>query len=227
METEAKVWYLKRNRLFAGLAESAGDPIRSHESIFTVVRRPKRTALFSQGDAAGTVYFLKEGRVRISRLTEDGKEITISMLGAGDAFGEEVIFGETVRRTIATVVEDALVCTAVAEDIFALVAANPQLSLNMARYLRDQRDEALTAVEDIAFLKVPERIVKLLERLAEQHGVPDPAGVRIDIRLTHADLASLVGSTRETVSLELSRLRDAGRILVRDRSFVLRTPALI
>lgn len=223
METERKVWYLRQNRLFAAVGDTGtgNDPMAGIEGIFTVVRRPKRTALFEQGDPAGTVYLLKEGRVRLSRLSEDGKEITVAMLGPGDVFGEEAVFGDTARRTVATVIEDALLCTSAADALFALLGEFPQVSLNIARYLRDQRDGAISAVEDLTFLKVPDRIIRLFERLAEQHGVPDEAGTRIDLRLTHADIASLVGSTRETVSLEISRLTKAGRLRVRNRAFVL------
>jgi CRP/FNR family transcriptional regulator len=76
-------------------------------------------------------------------------------------------------------------------------------------------------MEDLAYTKVPERLVHLFRKLAAEHGVPVEGGTRIDLRLTHADIASLVGSTRETVSLELGKLVDAGRLRHDGRAIVL------
>jgi len=215
---ENKVWYLRRNRLFERVGE---DVLHGCLHFFTVTRRSVRTELFDQGADAGTVYFLKEGRVRLSRITEGGKGITIAVLGPGDVFGEEGLFGTAERTTIATVIDDALVCTSSAEDLLSLMGRQPVLALNMARYFQEQRDEAVSMLEEMAYLKVPERLVKLLERLAHEHGVVEDGGVRIGLRLTQTDIASLVGSTRETISVELTKLTNAKRLIVRDREFFL------
>lgn len=217
-EPQTTVWYLKRNRIFARVDENV---LEGCDHLFTVCEHPRRTRLFDQGDPSGLIYFLKRGRVRLSRLTEDGKEITIAMLGPRDLFGEEPIFGDATRTTIATCIEDSLVCTTRADQLFPLLTRHPAVTLNIAKYLKEQRDEAATVIEDLAYLKVSDRIVKLFERLALEHGVLDTGGTRIDVRLTHNDIASLVGSTRETVSLEMSKLQRDGRILIRDRAVIL------
>ncbi|HTW86283.1 MAG TPA: Crp/Fnr family transcriptional regulator [Candidatus Sulfotelmatobacter sp.] len=225
MVRENKVWYLRRSRLFERVGE---DVLSGCNHLFTILERGRRTMLFEQGDPAGTVYFLKRGRVRLSRVTADGKEVTIAILGQGDVFGEEALFGETERKTIATVIEDALVCTSRAQDLFGLIATQPAIALNMARYLHEQRDEAISTIEDLAALKVPDRIVRLFQRLADEHGVREQNGnVRITLKLTHADIASLVGSTRETVSVEVGKLRDAGRLTMAGAEFVVLQAAAI
>ena len=218
MIAENTVWYLRRNRFFERVGE---DVLHSCLSYFTITRRPERTQLFNQGAAPGTVYFLKEGRVRLSRVTETGKAITIAILGPGDVFGEEGLFEVAERKTAATVINDALVCTASATDLIALMHREPLLAMNVARYLQEQRNEAVSTIEEITFLKVPERILRLLERLAHDFGIAEREGVRIDLRLRHVDIAALVGSTRETVSLELAKLTRDGRIVVRDHAFLL------
>jgi CRP-like cAMP-binding protein len=167
------------------------------------------------------VYLLKRGKVRIGRLTEDGKEVMLALLGPGDLFGEEVVFEAPARTTIATCIEESLLCMARAPDLYGLLARHPILAVNIAKYLKEQRDDALSTVEDVAYLKVPDRLMKLLERLAAEYGAPTPQGTRIDVRLTQADLASLIGSTRETVSLELSQFERAGRIRMDGRAIVL------
>ena len=92
----------------------------------------------------------------------------------------------------------------------------------MARYLSDQRDQALSVAEDLAYVKVPERLTRLLDRLAADHGRQIEDGVLIDLVLTHADIASLIGSTRETVSAQLKRLESDGRIRIFNRRIVVR-----
>ena len=213
-----KVWYLKKSRLFQRLGD---DAVANCEHLFTQVPYPKRTLIFEQGDVGQLVYLVKIGRVRIARATEDGKELTVAILGPGDLFGEEVVFSDdVVRTTFATCLEDSLLCTACAADLYGLMARHPSIAMNVASYLRDQRDDALSVVEDLASLKVPERLMKLLERLASEHGIPSPEGTLIDVPLTHADLASLIGSTRETVTAQITVLTREGRIRTRGRRLV-------
>jgi CRP/FNR family transcriptional regulator len=216
---ENKVWYLKRSRLFE---RATDDAIAGYEHLFTQITYPKRTIIFEQGDVGRLVYMVKIGRVRIARATEDGKEITIAILGPGDLFGEEVVFSDdVVRSTFATCLDDSLLCTARADDLFGLLTRHPLLALNVAKYLNEQRDDALAIAEEFAYLKVPDRLMKLLERLVADHGAQTPEGGLIDVRLTHADIASLIGSTRETVSSLLAQFVRDGRIAMRGRQIVL------
>jgi CRP/FNR family transcriptional regulator len=78
-------------------------------------------------------------------------------------------------------------------------------------------------MEELAYTKVGDRIVHLFTKLAAEHGVPAEGGIRIDLRLTHSEIASLVGSTRETVSAELAKLAECGRLVIRGRTVVVPT----
>lgn len=209
MDDTNKVWYLKQNRLFEDVAE--GDVERSAE-LFTMQTFARKAAIFDQSDPAQAVYMVKRGAVRIARLTPDGKEVTVAVLGPGDIFGEESLFGARPRTTFAVALEETLLCRARAEDLFALLKAEPQLALNVAKVVSDRLVEMSATVEDLAYAQVADRLMHLLRRLALEHGRPVEGGVEITVRLTHADIASLVGSTRETVSLELARLIRAGRL---------------
>jgi len=206
--TDNKVFYLKNNRLFSGV----GDRVDDTAHIFTTVLYPAKTAIFEQGDPTRLVYLVKRGNIRISRITPDGKEITVALLGAGDIFGEETLFAKGQRTTIATTVGEALVCTARADDLFELLSRDPELALNVAKIVHDRLDDASATIEDLAYAKVADRLMNLFERLAAEHGVETAEGTRIDVRLTHADIASLIGSTRETVTVELANLTRDGRL---------------
>jgi CRP/FNR family transcriptional regulator len=213
-----KVWYLRQNRLF----DQAGDEtVAASESIFKTCLFPKRARVFDQGDPTRLVYLIKRGKVRITRLTADGKEITVAVLGAGDLFGEETLFETGPRTTHAVCIEESLLCTAKADDLFALLSHEPALALNVAKALNERLLDASATMEDLAFAKVPDRILNLFERLAAEHGVPADGGTRLEVRLTHADIASLIGSTRETVSLEMSNLIRDGRVAYDGKTIVL------
>lgn len=206
--TDNKVFYLKNNRLFSGATERADETAH----IFTTVLYPPKTAVFEQGDPTRLVYLVKRGNIRISRITPDGKEITVALLGAGDIFGEETLFEAGERTTIATTVGEALLCTAKADELFALLSRDPELALNVAKIVHERLNDASATIEDLAYARVTDRLLHLFQRLAAEHGVPVDDGTRIELRLTHADIASLIGSTRETVTVELTNLVRDGKI---------------
>jgi CRP/FNR family transcriptional regulator len=108
-----------------------------------------------------------------------------------------------------------------ASDLFGLFTRNPILSMNVAKYLREQLDEALNVSEDVAYLKVSDRILRLLERLAVEHGKPVEGGTLLGVRLTRAEMASLIGSTRETVSAQFAQLVRDGKIRLAGKAIVL------
>jgi CRP/FNR family transcriptional regulator len=206
---ENKIWYLKKNRLFAN---APLDAVVDGAGIFTMELLPKRATFFDQGDATKVVFLIKRGRVRIARNTADGKEVTVAILGPGDMFGEDALFGGIERTTVATCMEETLICKAHADDLFALLAGNSALALNVAQMLSDRLGDASATIEDLAYAKISERLLNLFDRLAAELGRATGDGTLLDVRLTHQDIASIIGSTRETVSLELNQLVRAGQI---------------
>jgi CRP/FNR family cyclic AMP-dependent transcriptional regulator len=212
-----KVWYLKQNRLFEDVPE--GDVARN-EALFTMQTFARKALIFDQSDPSRSVYMVKRGAIRLARITEDGKEVTVAVLGHGDLFGEESLFAGTPRTTFAVALEETLLCQAKADDLFALLKVEPQLALNVAKVVSDRLVEMTATVEDLSYARLSDRLMHLLRRLALEHGRPVDGGVEITVRLTHADLASLIGSTRETVSLELARLVRAGRIKQKGQTLI-------
>src|SRR6202162_66500 len=159
----SKVWYLQRNRFFTG---SVDGEIEANAHIFTVVAYPRRTLIFDQGDPTRLVYFIKRGTVRIARLTEDGKEVTVAVLGPGDMFGVESLFVSGERTSVAVAVDDVLLCTAKADDLFGMLRSDPQLAINVAKILSDRLSDAASAMQDLAYARVSDRLMGLFRRLA-------------------------------------------------------------
>ncbi|GAC1568710.1 MAG: global nitrogen regulator NtcA [Vulcanimicrobiaceae bacterium] len=215
---ENKVWYLRQNRLFERGAEGVVD---YSEHIFKTCLYPKKALVFDEADPTRTVYLIKRGKIRLTRATADGKDVTVAILGAGDIFGEETLFDDHPRTTHAVCLEECLLCTAKADDLFELIEVNPKIAMNVARVLNDRLVDASAAMEDLAYAKISDRLMHLFVRLAGEHGVRTPGGVHVDIRLTHADIAALIGSTRETVSLEMALLLKSGRIASDGKTFTI------
>lgn len=217
-DSDDVIRYLRNNKFFRSIDD---DVLSACYHLFSIVPYPKQTRLYDVADEPFNVYFLKAGRVGLNVTNEDGREFTVALLGPGDVFGQEALFGRNERRTTATCLEDCVVCTSRADQLFPMIAKHPSLLMNVARYLNEQGEEVLTAVEEFAFLTVIERIVKALERLALEHGVPHRLGTRIGLKLTHLDIATLVGSTRETVTIQVNKLQHEGRLVIEGRNFIL------
>ena len=214
---ENKVRYLRYSRLFD---RASDETITNCEHLFVQRVCTKGHVLFRAGDAANLVYLVQRGMVRITRRTSDGKDILVAILGPGAIFGEEVVFSQVERSTIAVCTAETLLWMARAEHVYGLLTRFPQLAVNVAKYLHEQRDNALAIVEDIAYLSVPQRLLRQLNRLAVEYGKPVADGVLLDIRLTQADLAALSGTTRETVCVQLAELAAEGLVRVEGRSII-------
>jgi len=218
-----KVWYLERNRLFHGV------PLQEIEKFAHLFReydyKPK-AIVFAEGDLGDAIYLLKTGHVRLYRSTAEGKEITLAILGPGDVFGELALFEETHRTTFAQTVDDSHICAASVDDFSRLMSHKPQLTMMVARQIAHRRNQAETRLAGLAYGSVRGRLGAALRQLGEEHGerLEDGRSVRINLRLSHEELAHIVGASRESCTIVLGRLQteeiicigDDHRIVIKD-----------
>jgi CRP/FNR family cyclic AMP-dependent transcriptional regulator len=210
---------LAESMLFVGVDQSR---VARYTERFITNIYPARSLVFAQGDSARYLYVISAGRVKLTRITEDGREIVVGFFGTNELVGEDALLGgETFRSTNARCTEDSTVCAIRADEFREITASCPQTVMNVARHFAKQRDAALASMEDIAGLHVSERLVRALQRLAVKYGTDSERGRLIDVRLTHAEMARLIGSTRETVSLEVKKLVRSGQLAVHGRYFFL------
>jgi len=180
--------------------------------------------IFSPDQEAVSFYVIEEGKVRLSRASEQGKELTLAIIGAGGTFGE-LNPGETRRQRAYA---EALITTTLCElprTIFTqLVATVPELGLRAVESLAERLAWAEAQIEDLVFRSVPERVASLLLRLSEAHGRVGPTGVLVDLRLTHQEVGNMVGATRETITNVLNAMRAEGLIEVEHKRIRLLSP---
>lgn len=215
---KTKLWYISANKIFSGLSERDKGEIASR---LTERHVKKRDLVYNPGDKAETVYILKEGRVRITRFSEDGKELTVDILEPGDIFGELTVAGEDVRETSAAAMEDSLICSIKRKDFEDFISKMPDLSLTIIKWIGLRLLRIECRFRDMIFQDVRARLITILRDLAQKYGVPVDGGRRIELRLSHKEIASLIGASRETVTLELNNLKRSGDILMDGKYFIL------
>ncbi len=195
--------------LFADLGK---EELRTLRKMVQLVFYAKRVRIFHPGHPGQTVFLLKEGRVKISRLSEQGKEATVRIVEPRDIFGEvEALEGRT-RETLAQTLEPVYVYEIRRENFEDFLNRFPEVRVQLLRLLGERLRYVETKLSDFVFRSAPARLAKLLLELGEKTGEVDSSGLRLTVRLTHQNLANLIGASRETVSAVLSQFQDQGLV---------------
>jgi CRP-like cAMP-binding protein len=184
----------------------------------------KGQTLYLQGSADKSVYLLKEGAVKITKLNRQGKEIILDIFGAGSVFGEMAHAATGMRDEAAVVVEDGLVCTMDREFFEEAVRKMPELSMSVTKIIGLRRHRIENKLLSLLYSTVEQRLARTLVELLEEFGKPHEGGRMIGIKLTHKDLAELIASTRETVTAGLNRMKNEGLIEFDGKHVVVKSP---
>lgn len=181
------------------------------------------TYLFHQGDESPDVFFLIEGKVEISTISASGHRQLHSTIDGPQFFGELGVLGDMPRTAGALALEDSTVWVASGEAFLEFVAKEPTAGRALLRALARQIHSHEDFVDDLLFLDLKGRVAKRLLQLASPSldRLPEE-GVVVPSLVTHADLASLCGGSRENVTRILSELRRRGLVERDGRRFVLR-----
>ncbi len=213
-----RLWYLKRCDLFQRLGP---EQLAALESRSRVRKFPRGTPIYLPADLADGVLVLAEGRVKIGSFTEDGKQTILAFIEPGEIFGELSLMGSEEREEYAEAVEKSIVVLVPKEVMEQLLAENPEVSLGITKLFGMRRKRVERRLKYLLFRSNRERLVHLLLELAEQYGRPIEGGLDLRIKLSHQDLANIIGSTRETVTVVLGELQSEGFLQLGRRKIVL------
>ena len=182
--------------------------------------------IYTPGDAADCIYVVDSGRVKIVRTSASGAESIVGIRNPGDIFGELSWMTDGARRsTSAIALDPGDVCRVDAASFERRLHADAVTAAHFARGVGQRLSSLERELTELAGKSVPGRLVDVLGRLAAEHGVPEDDGtLRIGLSLTHKDLADLIGTSRETLTKELSVLADVGLLRVAHRTIVLVQP---
>lgn len=216
--TSTKLWYLKRIHLFSGLSQSE---LMEMDRITRMWEVKKRQPIYLRGDPSNTVYLLKKGRVKIGSSTPSGKEVTFEILDPGEIFGELEALEDSPREALAETLDDALICAIRREDFTRYLREHPDLMVKLTKLMGFRLRKIQSRVEDLVFRDVPTRLAHLLLELKKTDGVPEGAGIRLSVKLTHQEMANLIGCSRETVTATLGQFRERRLIRIDGRSITI------
>jgi CRP/FNR family cyclic AMP-dependent transcriptional regulator len=207
-----RIWFLKRCPLFERLT-----PAESHrlEANSTLRSFSRRQIIYFPGEAGQTVLVLARGRVKIKSVTSDGRESILAFIDEGELFGELAILDAAPRGEFAEAVEPSQVLAVPRDDIVWLMERRPEVALHVTKLFGFRLRRVENRLRNILFRSNRERVVALLLELLDSHGQKDADGWEIRLRLSHQDLANLIGATRETVTVTLGQLQRDGLIEVR------------
>ena len=171
---------------------------------------PKNTILISKGDQSDQLFVVLKGKLKVSITDASGKEIIMSLLGAGDYFGEmAMIDGESRSATIVTT-QASEVLTISRDDFHRTLMSSPELMFELLKVLARKVRIATDKLESLAFEDVYGRLVKLLIQLAKPH---EDVWI-VEDSLTHQEIANMIGSSREMVTRILKALTSGGYISI-------------
>jgi CRP/FNR family transcriptional regulator, cyclic AMP receptor protein len=197
MDTEKESSYLRQVTFFSDLAD---------EDVAQLMTAAKRRTyrsgevIFHRDDPGQVLYMIKEGKVKICIISPDGQEISLAVLGKGEYFGEFSLLDSLPRSADAIALEKVECYTLQRSDFHNAIMKNPKIAIKVMESLTKRLRNTDEMVEDLIFLDVYGRVAKKLLELADAHGVKTEQGVRIDVRLTQQELASMVGASRESVN---------------------------
>jgi CRP/FNR family transcriptional regulator, cyclic AMP receptor protein len=187
-------------------------------------RVSKGRPLVSQGEPASTIAMIGLGRVRLTRALSDARTLAIGYRGAGDLVGEAALGGVPAYRESAVATEDVEALMVPVTTVRALVAADQAFGSGLLAMLVERQGDSEERLASMLFRNVEARLAEFLLKATARWGIPEPRGVLIAAPFTHQEIANMIGSTRETVTLTLGDLRrkavldiDRRRIVVLDR----------
>ncbi len=214
-----RFWHLKNSDLFKRLTP---DQIARLEKRAKFKRFERGNLVYLPSDQSDSVLFLESGRVKMYHVTPDGKQTLLAFIDPGELFGELAVFDAGQREEYAETMERSDVILIPGEEMQRLMEEHPDVSVGITKLMGLRRRRIERRLKSLLYRTARDRLAHLLLELAEQYGRRTEEGVLINIKLSHQDLSSVIGSTRETVTNVISELQAEGKIFVRRRQFILR-----
>ena len=185
-------------------------------AVATVRTFPKRAIIVTEGDDSDSIYVMLSGKARVFVADEKGREVQLNQLGPGEYFGEVTLDGGP-RSASVTALEDCRCAVVKRAELTQVLDQTPELALHIVRKLARRVRDLTDNVRSLALMDVYGRVARLLLELAEEK----EGKLVISEPLTHKDIASRVGASREMISRIFSDLSDGGYVRKEEGHFVI------
>lgn len=221
MAREAALWFFESVNLYQILCPHKVKTMpEKHQFLYF----KKDEFVYLPNEPSQNIYMIAEGRVKVGRYLEDGKEIVVSILTKGEIFGELAVAGEETRKDFAQAMDNSTtICPLNITDLKNLMVDNRELSFRILKLVGLRLMKMERKLELLVFKDARTRIVEFLKDAASWKGKKVGYETLIQTKLTHKDIAALTGTSRQTVTTILNELKEANvinfdrkRILIRD-----------
>jgi CRP/FNR family transcriptional regulator, cyclic AMP receptor protein len=217
--TENVEMVLRKTPLFASLTEQEMHALATRVSAMHFQRGQ---LLFSEGDSCTGLFLVASGKIRIFKLSPAGREQVLAVEGPGSSFAELPVFDGGNYPASASALEDAEVLFISRKDFQNFCREHPEVGLKVIAVVGARLRRLVGIIEDLSFTTVRQRLIALIMRLAQTGGTPSKEGIRVELTKTHQDLAAELGTVRELVSRNLSRLQAEGLLEVEGRKIIVK-----
>ena len=210
---------LRKTPLFASLTEA-----EIHALAARVSKRhfQRGELLFGEGDPCTGLFLVVSGKIRIFKLSAAGREQVLAVEGPGSSFAELPVFDGGNYPAAASALEDANVLFISRKDFQNFCREHPDVALKVIAVVGSRLRRLVGIIEELSFTTVRQRLIAVVLRLAEAGGRPSKEGVHLELTMSHQDLAAELGTVRELVSRNLSRLQAEGYLEVDGRKIVVK-----
>lgn len=215
---------LKKSNFFSSVSEATQKEINR---LFAEEKYQKDDYIFFEGDAPEWFYMVKEGKVKLVKHSDTGKDVILQVFVPGDMFGEVSLLDRKPYASSAQVMEPSTILKLARKDFLLFFGRHPFVATEMIMELGRQLREAHATIKSLAVDRVEQRIANILLKLADKLGTPEKGGIMLNLSLTRQDLADMAGTTVETTIRVMSRFTKFKIIKpVMGKVFILDPPAL-
>lgn len=215
------IWYFEDVNLYNILCSHTLEA-KKDQHVYTEFKKDQ--FIYFNDDPSSQIYLIAKGRVKIASQTEDGKEVLKAILGEGEIFGEMALIGQSNRSDFAQAIDDrTTICPMNITDMEELMAQNKKLNLQIFKIIGFRLQRLERKIESLVYKDSRTRVVEFIYDWAIEKGQKVGYETKIKNYLTHKDIASLTGTSRQTVTTILNGLKernlinfDRRQILVRD-----------
>ena len=212
-------WHVRNCSLFQRLDEAQ---LSQLESRARIKKFPKGSSLYLPTDEADGTFLLAEGRIRISSTTPEGKQTILAFVEPGEVFGELALVEHGQREERAEAILNSTVVLIPSSEIRQLMEVSAPLSLGVTKLIGLRRKRVERRLKSLLYRNNRDRLTHLLVELSEQYGNATTEGIELSIRLSHQDLASIIGATRETVTTLLGEMQAENLVRIRRQRLLIR-----
>jgi CRP/FNR family transcriptional regulator, cyclic AMP receptor protein len=204
------------------LSRIAPDELRRFAEIVREKPYSKGTVILFEDTPGDSLFIVREGRVKVVLVAEDGREVILGVLGVGEHFGELSLIDDQPRSAHVIAMDDSTLLVLRQEDFKQRVETSPAVAWALLTELSRRLRRADGKIGGLVLLDVPGRVARLLLDAADESG-----GDTIDKPLTHQVIAQMIGASRETVSRTMRDFQDAGLLSVQRRRITIRDRAAL